>query len=57
MKRTSTLILNLKNCFHLQNPIPFYPLPLREGDTEPLLDVQTLINELYDEGRANAPCQ
>ena len=36
--------------FNLPNLIPFYPLPLREGDTEPLLDIQTLINELYDEG-------
>ncbi len=36
--------------FNLPNLIPFYPLPLRENDTEPLLDVQTLINELYDEG-------
>lgn len=36
--------------FNLQNSIPSYPLPLREGDTEPLLDIQTLINELYDEG-------
>lgn len=36
--------------FNLPNLIPFYPLPLREGDMEPLLDIQTLINELYDEG-------
>ena len=36
--------------FNLQNLIPFHPLPLREFDTEPLLDVQTLIHELYDEG-------
>lgn len=36
--------------FNLQNMIPFYPLPLRESDPEPLLDIQTLINELYDEG-------
>ncbi len=36
--------------FNLPNMIPFYPLPLREIDPEPLLDIQTLINELYDEG-------
>lgn len=36
--------------FNLQNPIPSFSLPLRESDTEPLLDVQTVINELYDEG-------
>ncbi len=36
--------------FNLHNPIPSYLLPLRENDTEPLLDIQTLINELYDEG-------
>lgn len=36
--------------FNLQNPIPSFALPLRETDTEPLLDIQTLINELYAEG-------
>ncbi|MBR8832970.1 MAG: DUF4058 family protein [Stigonema ocellatum SAG 48.90 = DSM 106950] len=36
--------------FNLPNMIPFYPLPLREMDTEPILGIQTLINELYDEG-------
>jgi hypothetical protein len=36
--------------FNLPNIIPCYPLPLREGDKEPLLDIQTLIYELYDEG-------
>ena len=36
--------------FNLQNPIPSFPLPLREGDTEPLLEIQTLISELYNEG-------
>ncbi len=36
--------------FNLQNPIPSFALPLRETDTEPLLDIQTLINELYVEG-------
>lgn len=36
--------------FNLQNPIPSFALPLREGDTEPLLEIQTLISELYNEG-------
>jgi Protein of unknown function (DUF4058) len=36
--------------FNLPNPIPSFPLPLRESDTEPLLEIQTLISELYDEG-------
>jgi hypothetical protein len=34
--------------FNLQNPIPAFPLPLRDNDSEPILDLQTLINELYD---------
>jgi len=36
--------------FNLPEQIPVYHLPLRELDSEPLLDIQTLINELYDEG-------
>jgi Uma2 family endonuclease len=36
--------------FNLPNPIPAFLLPLREDDTEPLLDIQTLISEIYDEG-------
>jgi hypothetical protein len=36
--------------FNLQNPVPSFPLPLREDDKEPLLEIQTLIEELYDEG-------
>lgn len=36
--------------FNLPNMIPFYPLPLREIDPEPLLDIQPLINQLYEEG-------
>ncbi|MEC4819370.1 MAG: DUF4058 family protein [Scytonema sp. PMC 1069.18] len=36
--------------FNLQNPIPCYPLPLRKGDMEPLLEIQILIDELYEEG-------
>ncbi len=29
-------------------PIPAFLLPLRRGDTEPVLDLQTLIHEVYD---------
>lgn len=34
--------------FNLQEPIPTFPLPLQRGDSEPLLDLQTLIHEVYD---------
>jgi Protein of unknown function (DUF4058) len=34
--------------FNLPNIIPSFPLPLREEDVEPVVDLQTLINELYD---------
>nr|WP_233786986.1 DUF4058 family protein [Dulcicalothrix desertica] len=34
--------------FNIQNPIPSFLLPLREGDVEPILDLQTILNELYD---------
>ncbi|GAA6622441.1 DUF4058 family protein [Scytonema sp. NUACC26] len=34
--------------FNLQNTIPSFPLPLRSEDAEPVIDLQTLLNELYD---------
>ncbi len=34
--------------FNLQHVIPSFPLPLRSEDVEPLLDLQTLLSELYD---------
>jgi Protein of unknown function (DUF4058) len=34
--------------FELQEAIPKFPLPLRTGDNEPLLDLQLLINQIYD---------
>ncbi len=34
--------------FNLQNAIPSFPLPLQEGDPEPLVDLQSLLNGLYD---------
>lgn len=33
--------------FNLQNKIPSFSLPLCEEDVEPVIDLQTLINELY----------
>ncbi|MBW4505284.1 MAG: DUF4058 family protein [Scytonematopsis contorta HA4267-MV1] len=50
VSRTSTRPKADLYAFNLQNLIPSYYLPLRESDTEPLLDMQALINELYDEG-------
>ena len=34
--------------FNLQNPIPQFALPLRAEDTEPVIDLQALLNEIYD---------
>lgn len=34
--------------FELQEAIPQFPLPLRAGDNEPLVDLQLLINQIYD---------
>ncbi|MEH2374646.1 MAG: DUF4058 family protein [Nostoc sp.] len=34
--------------FNLPDIIPPFPLPLRAGDTEPVIDLQTLLNEVYD---------
>jgi hypothetical protein len=34
--------------FNFQNLIPPFPLPLRSSDVEPLVDLQTLLSELYD---------
>ncbi|MBD1808981.1 DUF4058 family protein [Microcoleus sp. FACHB-SPT15] len=34
--------------FNLQNAIPSFPLPLRKEDTEPLVDLQELLNGVYD---------
>lgn len=34
--------------FNLQNVIPAFSLPLRPGDTEPTLDLQELLNSVYD---------
>jgi Protein of unknown function (DUF4058) len=34
--------------FNLPDVIPSFPLPLRAGDTEPILDLQNLLNNVYD---------
>jgi hypothetical protein len=34
--------------FNLPNPIPVFPVPLRSEDTEPFLDLQSLLNQVYD---------
>ena len=34
--------------FNLREPIPEFSLPLRSDDTEPVVDLQTLLNQMYD---------
>ena len=34
--------------FNLANPISSFPLPLRSGDVEPIVDLQALLNGVYD---------
>ena len=34
--------------FNLQNIIPSFRLPLRSGDSEPVINLQELLNEIYD---------
>lgn len=36
--------------FNLQSPIPSFLLPLRSPDKEPVIDLQTLLNNIYDVG-------
>lgn len=35
--------------FNLPDIIPSFPLPLKSGDTEPLVDLQLLLNNVYDQ--------
>ncbi|NEN94695.1 MAG: DUF4058 family protein [Moorea sp. SIO3I7] len=35
--------------FNLPDPIPSFPLPLKSGDTEPLVDLHLLLNNIYDQ--------
>ncbi|AFY31494.1 DUF4058 family protein [Calothrix sp. PCC 7507] len=34
--------------FNLPDVIPSFPLPLRSGDSEPVIDLQTLLNQVYE---------
>ncbi len=34
--------------FNVQNPMPAFPLPLRSGDTEPVINLQELFTQIYD---------
>jgi len=34
--------------FNLPDAIPAFPLPLRSGDVEPIVDLQGLLNGVYD---------
>ncbi|MGD1806602.1 DUF4058 family protein [Dapis sp. BLCC M126] len=36
--------------FNIQHKIPEFPLPLRPEDTEPIIDLQALLNNIYDVG-------
>ncbi len=37
--------------FSLRQPIPAFPIPLRGGETEPLLALQPLVHQVYDRAR------
>ncbi|MEG4342921.1 DUF4058 family protein [Microcoleus sp. A003_D6] len=34
--------------FNIPDVIPAFPLPLRDGDVEPVVDLQALLNQVYD---------
>lgn len=34
--------------FNVQDIIPSFPLPLRSSDTEPIINLYTLLNYIYD---------
>jgi hypothetical protein len=34
--------------FNLSDPIPAFPLPLKDQDSEPLVDLQTILQDIYD---------
>jgi hypothetical protein len=36
--------------FNLRGKIPQFPLPLGSEDVEPLVDLQGLLHEIYDQG-------
>lgn len=37
--------------FRLKDPIPPFPVPLREGEPEPVVNLQRLLNEVYERAR------
>ncbi|MDJ0734194.1 MAG: DUF4058 family protein [Nostocaceae cyanobacterium] len=37
--------------FNIRQTIPAFPIPLRAGETEPLLDLQPLLHQVYDRAR------
>jgi hypothetical protein len=37
--------------FDLQDAISMIPIPLRKGEPEPVLDLQQILNQVYEEGR------
>jgi hypothetical protein len=37
--------------FNLPEPIPAFPIPLKAEDNEPIVDLQRLLNEMYDRAR------
>ncbi|MFB2893999.1 DUF4058 family protein [Aerosakkonemataceae cyanobacterium BLCC-F50] len=39
--------------FNLPNPIPTFPLPLQSGDSEPIVDLQNLLDGVYDRAAYN----
>lgn len=39
--------------FVLKEPIPVFPVPLREGELESVVNLQTLLNEVYERTRFN----
>jgi Protein of unknown function (DUF4058) len=36
--------------FNVENAIPSFPIPLKSGDTEPSVNLQVLLNNVYDQG-------
>jgi hypothetical protein len=36
--------------FGVRNPLPSFPLPLRSGDAEPLVDLRAALDRVYDRG-------
>jgi len=35
--------------FNLREPIPIFPLPLQSGDAEPAIDLNQILQEIYEE--------